>query len=136
MSISIIILLTPIIAYLVAGSLKFILNSYHQRAFAISNIGMGGFPSTHNTITSATTSVIGFQAGFLTVEFLICFMVLIIIAIDSVDLRKKIEEHAVRINKLDHNASELRTRLGHTPFEMMGGIILGSIIGFLLSNIN
>tara|TARA_Y200000002_G_C22076652_1_gene412735 strand:+ start:25 stop:435 length:411 start_codon:yes stop_codon:yes gene_type:complete len=136
MLISKIVLFTPIIAYLTAGSLKFILNSYHRQTLAISNIGMGGFPSTHNTITSATASVIGFEIGFLSVEFLICSMILMIIAIDSVDLRKKIEEHAIRINKLDQNKLELRTSIGHTPFEMMGGLILGSMVGFLLSILN
>lgn len=136
MHISKIILFTPVIAYFIAGSLKFIINSYRQKTLAISNIGMGGFPSTHNTITSATACVIGFEIGFLSVGFLICFMILIIIAIDSVDLRKKIEEHAVRINQLDQNKLKLRTSLGHSPFEMIGGLILGLIVGFTLSILN
>jgi len=136
MSISLITLCTPIIAYLVAGSLKFFLNSYRYKTPAFSNIGMGGFPSTHNTITSATSTIIGFEVGFMTIEFLICFLVLIIVAIDSVDLRQKIASHAERINKLDQNKLELRTSLGHTPFEMIGGIFIGSSLGFLLSFFN
>lgn len=136
MLISKIILFTPLIAYFFAGSLKFILNSYRQKTLAFSNIGMGGFPSTHNTITSATASVIGFKIGFLSVEFLICFMILMIVAIDSVDLRKKIEKHAIRINQLNHNKSKLRTSLGHTPFEMIGGLVFGSLLGFALSILN
>tara|TARA_B100001093_G_scaffold517880_1_gene600804 strand:- start:1565 stop:1975 length:411 start_codon:yes stop_codon:yes gene_type:complete len=134
MTISVIILFTPIVAYIVAGSIKFFLNSYHKKTLAFSHIGMGGFPSTHNTITSATASVIGFELGFLTTEFLICFMILIIIAIDSVDLRQKISEHAKLINQLDKNKSVLRTSIGHSKFEMLGGLFLGFLVGLILSN--
>lgn len=136
MSISLITLCTPVIAYLVAGSLKFSLNSYRYKTLAFSHIGMGGFPSTHNTITSATSCMIGLELGFMTIEFLICLMVLIIVAIDSVDLRQKIASHAKRINQLDQNKLELRTSLGHTPFEMLGGIFIGSSLGFILSIFN
>ena len=134
MSISLIILCTPVVAYIIAGSLKFLLNSYYKKRLAFSNIGMGGFPSTHNTITSSTASVIGFDLGFLTTEFLICFMILIIIAIDSVDLRQKISDHAKIINKIDKDQPKLRTSIGHSNLEMIGGIILGFFIGFFLSN--
>ena len=54
MSISLIILFTPIVAYLAAGTLKFVINSIYDRSLSLSKIGMGGFPSTHNTITSVS----------------------------------------------------------------------------------
>ena len=135
MSISSIILFTPVVAYVIAGSLKFLINTYNKKTLAFSHIGMGGFPSTHNTITSSTASVIGFELGFLTTEFLICFMILIIIAIDSVDLRRKISDHAKIINKINKNKLKLRTRIGHSNFEMIGGLTLGFFIGFFLSSL-
>ncbi len=135
MTISFLILFTPIVAYIIAGTLKFVINSIYEKSLNVSRVGMGGFPSTHNTITSSTASVVGFEIGFLTTEFLICFMILIIIAIDSVDLRQKISEHARLINKIN-GKSILRTRIGHTVFEMFGGLILGFLVGFVLSNFN
>tara|TARA_B100000900_G_scaffold267600_1_gene228482 strand:+ start:2137 stop:2556 length:420 start_codon:yes stop_codon:yes gene_type:complete len=136
MSISLIILCTPVVAYLIAGSLKFFINSYHKRSLEFSQVGMGGFPSTHNTITSSTASVIGFDFGFLTTEFLICFMILMIIAIDSVDLRQKISNHAKIINKIYKKKPKLRTKIGHSNFEMLGGLGLGALIGFCMSKIS
>ena len=56
-------LLTPLLGYLLAGGLKFAINSIKFRRWAFSNIGMGGMPSTHNTIASSTFFSIGLERG-------------------------------------------------------------------------
>ena len=52
------------------------------------------------------------------------------------DLRQKIAKHATRINDLDHSKPKLRSRIGHTPFEVLGGLLFGVCFGFILSQIN
>lgn len=136
MEIPIFVLLTPLIAYLVAGSLKFFLNSFRHKTLAFEHIGMGGFPSTHNTITSSTSSAIGFSLGFSTIEFLICLTVMFIVGIDSMDLRQKIAVHAERLNQLRQSEKPLRVTLGHKPHEVVGGVVLGLFIGFCTSNLS
>ena len=84
-------ILAPIVGYFVAGGLKFFLNSLTYRKLAFTNIGMGGMPSTHNCICSSTFFTIGIGEGFSSPVTAVAFTVSIIVAIDSMDLRKKLK---------------------------------------------
>ena len=131
MNIPLILVFTPIFAYIIAGSLKFLMNSFNLKKLAFSDIGMGGFPSTHNTITSSCSSVVFMHFGAQSVEFMICLTFSLIVAIDSMDLRQKIAKHAKEINILKNN-SELRESIGHKPNEVLRGIIIGIVSGLVL----
>ena len=50
--------LTPFIAWLVAGTLKFIVNSVRAGKLAFGMIGYGGLPSNHSAIVSSMATVI------------------------------------------------------------------------------
>ena len=132
MQIPALLVLAPVIAYLVAGSIKFAINSIKTRSLAFGRIGLGGFPSTHNTITSTCCWVVGASVGFSSIPFLICLTYAIIVAIDSLDLRQKISRHAATLNQMNKSSSKLRESLGHTPFEVLGGICLGTLLGSCL----
>lgn len=132
MEIPILLVLSPVIAYLVAGSTKFAINSLRTGSLAFGRIGLGGFPSTHNTITSTCCWVVGASVGFSSIPFLICLAYAIIVTIDSLDLRQKISSHAAALNQMNKSSPNLRESLGHTPFEVLGGICLGALLGFCL----
>ena len=127
-------ILAPVVGYLVAGSLKFAINTFKLRQLAFTGIGMGGIPSTHNTIASTTFFTIGFGEGFTAPVAAVSLMVGIVVAIDSMDLRRKIEHHAILIalelGKVNEDARSLRTRLGHKPIEVAVGWSLGALLGF------
>lgn len=125
------IFLIPFLAYIVAGCCKFLTNTILNRKINFRNIGMGGFPSTHNTITSTTTSAVSVIEGIDSSEFLICLTFSLIILIDSLDLRNKISSHAKNINTINKN-NDLREKIGHKPIEVFGGIFLGIFLGPML----
>ena len=129
-------ILAPIVGYFVAGGLKFFLNSLTYRKLAFTNIGMGGMPSTHNCICSSTFFTIGIGEGFSSPVTAIAFTVSIIVAIDSMDLRQKIEDHALIISseygKVSRKAKNLRTSIGHKPKEVLAGWILGGICSLFI----
>lgn len=133
-------LFAPIIGYLVAGTLKFIINTIQSHAPAYDKIGMGGMPSTHNTISSTTFFAIAFAEGFSSSIAALAFTVCILVAIDSIDLRRKVETHAVIIShelgSVNENAKNLRTKLGHRPIEVIAAWVLGAILGFLIALVN
>ena len=128
--------ISPFVGYLAAGSLKFAVNSLKTKRMAIERIGLGGFPSTHNTITSTTFFTIAFSEGFLSSIASVALMVSIVVAIDSIDLRRKIQGHAIIINKeLEKRNSKvkpLRESLGHSPGEVLFSWIFGGILGFVI----
>ena len=126
----------PFLGFLVAGSLKFAINSIKARSFAFNKIGMGNMPSTHNTITASTASTIGFALGFDNAIFAVAVSLAFIVAIDSMDLRKQIERHALILSKelvpKNGDSSQLRLNVGHSVYEVTAGLTLGSGIGFCL----
>ena len=133
-------LLAPIIGFLAAGSLKFAINTFRFRKLAFSHIGMGGMPSTHNTITSTTFFTIAFGEGLTSPITAVALMVCMVVAIDSIDLRRKMEKHAkliaLELGKVNVEAKNLRTKLGHKPIEVAVGWCLGALLGFSMILIN
>ena len=129
-------LFAPIFGYLLAGGIKFALNTLVAGKLAFSNIGLGGMPSTHNAITSSTFFAIGFGEGFNAPATAVALMVCLVVGIDSLDLRRKIEQHAILIckelGKINGSAARIRTKLGHSPLEVAAGWSLGAFIGYFL----
>lgn len=128
--------LIPMIAWFAAGTLKFIVNFIRFRRQAISLIGNGGFPSTHTTVISSTVFLIGFAEGMSAPVFGLGVAVLMITIIDALGIRRAVGRHASAINRhiLPGNMTEpvLRERQGHNPVEVLGGLILGVMLAYLL----
>ena len=124
--------IAPLVAWLVAGALKFGIN--HVRfGNARERIGNGGFPSNHTTIVTTAAMLAGFREGFDSAAFGIGAAVVMIVAIDASGLRRHVGRHAARINALDPDGGRLRESMGHAPFEIAGGLGLGVLLGYLLS---
>lgn len=129
---SIIFVLAPIIGFLGAGTLKFIINSIKLKRLAFSEVGLGNFPSTHNCVASTTYFVIGFSEGFNSPISSLSLALCLIVAIDSLDLRKKIESHAKLLKELSDKNKKIKMKLGHNIFEVAGGYVLGFLLALTL----
>jgi acid phosphatase family membrane protein YuiD len=127
------ILVVPL-AYLLAGSLKFLVNSLISRRPAFDQIGLGRFPSTHSAIVAAPCWLIGLQGQARTPVFAVALAVALIVIIDAMDLRRHLEKVNVvlRASHPDH-AGQLRARVAHKPIEVLGGIVVGGIAAWVAS---
>jgi uncharacterized protein len=126
----------PPLAYLIAGGLKFAVNSWRERRWAFGRIGLGGAPSTHTTIVVTTAVLIGLRAGFGQPGFAVALALAMIVMIDAMDLRRKVGRHATALKTLFPDRAEvaaLRERLGHSPFEVAAGIITGIVCAAVLN---
>lgn len=123
--------LAPFFAYLTAGAIKFLFNTLKNKQWAFQQIGLGGLPSTHNTVTSTVATLVILKEGMNSPMVAIALGLALIVAVDSMGLRKHIETHAKILAKSNKD-TPIRTRLGHTPFEVLCGIILGILCGFVL----
>lgn len=129
-------LITPFIAWLCCGLLKFIINSLKQKKLAFHLIGYGGMPSNHSAIVSSMAALIAFQEGVDTPAFGVALTLAFIVVMDANSLRKKIEQHAKEINQFKHyQAPVLRERIGHSKVEILMGLLLGSLLGALISHV-
>jgi uncharacterized protein len=124
--------LAPFIAWLAAGLMKYIVNQL-RFGNARERIGNGGFPSNHTTIVTATVMLIGFREGFADPLFGLGAAVTFIVIIDATGLRRHVGTHASRINVLQPEGVKLRESMGHNGIEVLGGLALGTLIGYLLN---
>lgn len=126
---------TPILAWLVAGTIKFIVNYVRFRKEAVNLIGNGGFPSTHTTVISSTVFFIALSEGMASPIVGLGVAVLMITIFDAMGLRRAVGKQAGRINQYmstDQTTTLLRERQGHTPVEVLGGLMTGFLLAFLL----
>jgi len=126
----------PLFAWLVAGSLKFLINSLRVRSLAWGEIGLGRWPSTHTTIVSTMAFLIGLREGFTTPSFGIALTLALIVIIDALDLGNRIEQQVVALNRLGKPVPDwkpLRERIGHRLHEVVAGILTGLVCAYLLT---
>jgi acid phosphatase family membrane protein YuiD len=96
----------------------------------------GGMPSSHSALMTGTVLAIGLYHGFDNPLFALGVVITMIVTYDAAGVRRQAGIHAQRINVLVEellkghmfNENDLREVLGHTPLEVIGGILLGLIV--------
>jgi acid phosphatase family membrane protein YuiD len=99
----------------------------------------GGMPSSHTALMVAGTLSVALYHGFDNPLFGVAVAVTMIIAHDAAGVRRQAGKHAERINVLfdellkGHmwSEDELKEVIGHTPLEVIGGIILGLLVAIV-----
>lgn len=119
---------TPFLTWLVAGILKFAVNSIRAKQLAFGLIGYGGLPSNHSAIVSGMAALVAFKEGIGHPVFGVAVTLAFIVMLDANSLRRQVGKHAVAINKLAGSTTDhvtLRERMGHTRIEIAAGILVG-----------
>ena len=96
----------------------------------------GGMPSSHSALMTAITLAIGLYFGFDHPTFALGVAITMIVTYDAAGVRQQAGIHAQRINIIFEellrghpiNEKDLRVVLGHTPLEVVGGILLGLVV--------
>ena len=128
------VLLTGLSAWALAQIIKIPLDYLRTRRWNWALLfTTGGMPSSHSSLMTATTHAIGLYAGFSSPLFAMAVAITMIVIYDAANVRRQAGIHAQRINVIfdellrGHpiNERDLREVLGHTPLEVVGGILLG-----------
>ncbi|MCD6355974.1 MAG: divergent PAP2 family protein [Anaerolineaceae bacterium] len=134
------VLLAAIAAWFFGQFLKFpmeyLLNKRWDWGILLSS---GGLPSSHSALVTAVALSIGYKDGFGTSLFALASAIAMIVIYDAAGVRRQAGIHAERINELMKNFFEtrqfqeeyLKEMLGHTPFEVISGVLLGIIISLI-----
>jgi len=128
-------LLTPGLAWLSCGVVKFAINSLRERRAAFDLIGYGGFPSNHSAIVSSTASLIALREGIAHPAFGVALTLAFIVMLDAASLRRQIGRQAEAINRLSPpGTAPLRERVGHSRPEIAGGVLTGGLVALAVSH--
>ena len=130
-------LIAGLLAWLLAQVIKIPLDYMRTRRWNWALLlTTGGMPSSHSSLMTATTLAIGYYYGFDHPAFALGVALTMIVTYDAAGVRQQAGIHAQRINVLfgelmrGHpiNERDLREVLGHTPLEVVGGILLGLVV--------
>jgi hypothetical protein len=131
----------PLFVSFTAQLLKFLINLVRKGKVDVRKfVEMGGLPSAHSASVSALTVLVGLSEGFSSPLFGITAFFSIIVMYDAAGIRRAAGEQAKVINTIleellsGHPISQnkLRELLGHTPFEVFTGAVMGGFMGWLI----
>lgn len=99
----------------------------------------GGMPSSHSALMVSGTLAVGLYHGFDNPLFAIAVGITMIIAHDAAGVRRQAGMQAERINVLFQellkghiwDENDLKEVIGHTPLEVVGGVLLGLTVAFV-----
>ena len=131
---------TPFLAWLTAGSLKFLINSLRARRWAFGQIGYGGLPSNHSAIVASTAALIALREGIGHPAFGVAVTLAFIVMMDANSLRRQVGRQAEAINRLTAASTgadqpPLRERMGHSIIEMVAGVLVGVLVALILHDV-
>ncbi len=133
-----------LLAWFLAQTSKTILNFFKTKKLNMERmVGAGGMPSAHSASVCSLTMAVAKSQGFASPLFAISFLLAAIVMYDAMGVRRAAGEHAKVINMIVRRDStgitykpkkngELKEYLGHTPFEVLGGALLGILVALVV----
>jgi hypothetical protein len=129
-----------ILSWAVAQIIKMIIDVIETKSVDLNRMfSSGGMPSSHTSFVTSLGFGVGFTYGFDSVYFSICFVLAMVVMYDAAGVRRAAGKQAAVLNilmerlektgiKLDVKLKEL---LGHTPYQVAGGAVLGFVMAFI-----
>ena len=96
----------------------------------------GGMPSSHSATVCALSTSIAMTHGFGSTYFSIAFILAVIVMYDAAGVRQSVGQQSIFINRIvkTHKLEidqTLREFVGHTPFQVIVGALLGILISWI-----
>ena len=134
-------LLPPVVAWAIAQVAKVALSSIRQRRLNLRVLAdPGGMPSSHSAIVMGLTTAIGHHGGVTSPSFAIALIFSFVVMYDAAGVRRAVSLQARVLNRMltemieaqHFNEERLRELIGHTPFEVAVGALLGALAAISL----
>jgi uncharacterized protein len=136
------ILLISICSWAIAQIIKVIVILVQEKRIAWNYLfTSGGMPSAHTATVCALATSIAMIDGLGSISFSIAFVLAVIVMYDAAGVRQSVGQHSVILNLIVKELSTKVTKLerekdfrefiGHTPFQVLIGALLGILIAWL-----
>ncbi|MBQ9279812.1 MAG: divergent PAP2 family protein [Clostridia bacterium] len=124
----------PVSIWFLAQLLKAISDIIIFKKFNLKRLwGSGGMPSSHSALVMSITTYAALLRGIQSFEFAACLIFASIVMYDAAGVRRAAGKQARVLNQMIENdgnidmGEKLIELLGHTPFEVFMGAILGIV---------
>ena len=134
------IFLTTLSAWLITQTLKVFIGVVQKRRLDFRLfVGTGGMPSSHVAGASCLATAVGLECGFNSVYFALAASFAIVVMFDAQGVRRATGRQARILNKITDDIywqgkiqeTRLRELIGHTPIEVIMGLLLGIVIALI-----
>ncbi len=131
---------TTFMGWFVAQTIKVIKGVVSEKRFNFKwFVGTGGMPSSHAAGATALATSIGIQEGTGAAIFAIAAMFALVVISDAQGVRRATGQQAEILNKILEDIywkkkiqeDRLKELIGHTPVQVIAGLIVGLIVGFI-----
>jgi uncharacterized protein len=123
------------VSWFVAQTLKVVGGLIREKRLDVSFfIRSGGMPSAHTALVTSLATSVGVLTGFNSIEFSISAVFASIVMYDAAGVRRSVSKQSEILNKILRELRERRPKdvehdvrelIGHTPFQVFSGGILG-----------
>jgi hypothetical protein len=135
------VLLVAVIACLLAQASKLVVELIKNGKVTVRTlVTTGGMPSAHSALVTSLATGVGQTSGWASPEFAIATIFAIIVMYDAAGVRQAAGKQARILNQMidelfsehhEFNEDRLKELLGHTPFQVIVGSVLGVTISWL-----
>lgn len=138
-------LVCAITGWLLAQFLKVFTGIFKVRKFSIGALlgGTGGMPSSHSAAVCALAGACALREGWDSTMFGVAMLFAVIVMVDATGVRREAGRQAAVLNRIvkdlftssdyDNIDRNLKELIGHTPFQVFVGALVGNAIPFLMS---
>ena len=135
-------LIVPVLSWSAAQGIKTVLYVIMNRRFSVERlIGAGGWPSSHSALVCAMFLAAAKKYGVESPVFALAFLLALIVMYDAMGVRRETGEQSKVLNliiadirnekkEFDYER-RFKEMIGHTPFQVMSGAVLGILVALL-----
>lgn len=134
-------LICAVTGWLIAQILKMVITAIVEKTVDLGRLlAPGGMPSSHSSFVTGLSSTIGMQYGFGSVYFALAAAFALVVMYDACGVRRAVGEQAKVLNNILKSMKDgnfltdeavVREILGHTPFQVAVGFLLGIAIALI-----
>ena len=127
-----------VVSWWVAQALKVLISLWLDKKFDWRRwFGMGGMPSSHSAFVFSLMLCIGVQETAASPLFALSFALAAVVIYDAMGVRRETGKQGevlnqiisqVRVEGKPITEKQLKELVGHTPLEVVGGIIVGALV--------
>lgn len=136
------VLVIPVCAWAIAQVIKTVVAVVQGRGIDLRLlVRSGGMPSAHSAVVTALATVTGMVQGFGSVSFGITVILAFIVMYDAAGLRQAVSRQSKVLNRIVRELrlgqtrarieSDLWELVGHTPFQVIVGAVMGIVVAWL-----
>ena len=131
------ILIVSTLAWLFAQASKLLIVLLRERRLDLHSLSSaGGMPSSHSAVVVALATRVGINAGVGSTEFALAIIFAGVVLYDAAGVRRAVSVQGRILNRMleevieyqRFNEKRLLELLGHTPFEVFVGSLLGLLV--------